>query len=62
MKNAALGQVSETSSRKTTEYILGLITGLAIMFGVWACTSPLTAYSEAPGSTEWNPMYVKIVD
>jgi len=47
---------------KTTEYILGLITGLAIMFGVWACTSPLTAYNEAPGSTEWNPMYVKIVD
>ena len=47
---------------KTTDYILGLITGIAIMFGVWACTNPLTAHNSPPGSTEWNPMYVKIVD
>ena len=48
--------------KKTTDYILGLITGLAIMFGVWAWTSPLAAYNSTPGSSKWNPMYVKIVE
>ena len=28
---------------KTTDYILGMITGIAIMIAAWSCTNPLQA-------------------
>ena len=46
---------------KTTDYILGMITGISIMIAAWSCTSPLNADSFEPG-TILNPLYVKIVE
>ena len=48
---------------KSMDYILGMITGMAVMLAIWGCThTPLEANVTELGSTEWNPMYVKIVD
>ncbi len=48
--------------KKTTEYILGLITGLSIMLAAWACTDPLQANYGDLGANKFNPLYVKIVE
>ena len=48
--------------KKTTEYILGFITGVSIMFAILSCTNPLQATNTELGSSEWNPLYVKIVE
>ena len=53
---------------KTTDYILGFITAIAIMIAIWSCTSPLQAdgtYSSSdsgPSGESWDPIYVKVVD
>ena len=50
---------------KTTDYVLGMITGIAIMIAVWSYTSPLKAdysTSDGPNGTSWDPIYVKVVD
>ena len=48
---------------KSMDYILGMITGAAVMLAIWGCThTPLGAGATELGSSEWNPMYVKIVD
>jgi len=50
---------------KSMDYILGMITGAAVMLAIWGCThTPLGAdsYTTELGSAEWKPMYVKIVD
>ena len=51
---------------KTTDYILGMITGVAIMIALWSCSSPLNAdqssISSTRGDYEWNPLYVKVVE
>tara|TARA_R110002110_G_scaffold147162_3_gene337575 strand:- start:2187 stop:2351 length:165 start_codon:yes stop_codon:yes gene_type:complete len=51
---------------KTTDYILGMITGIAIMIAAYSCTSPLSAdgssISSTRGDYEWNPIYVKVVE
>ena len=55
---------TENTKNKTTDYILGLITGIAIMISIWSCTSPLQAddvYSTR-GDSKYNPLYVKIVE
>ncbi len=46
---------------RTREYIMGIITGLAIAMAFYSCTSPLVADVFEIG-TEFNPMYVKIVE
>ena len=48
---------------KTTDYILGMITGVAIMIAVWSCTSPLNAndYGDR-GQSRYLPLYVTIVE
>jgi len=48
--------------KKTTDYILGFITGVSMMFALWSCTNPLQATINEIGSTQWNPIYVKVVD
>ena len=52
---------------KTTDYILGFITAIAIMIAVWSWTRPLKAdnnYSKSsgPSGERWDPIYVKVVD
>ena len=51
---------------KTTDYILGMITGISIMIALWSCSSPLNAdessMSLTRGDHEWNPLYVKVVN
>ena len=49
---------------KTTDYILGMITGIAIMFALWSCTSPLNADESylSRGDSKYNPLYVKVVE
>ena len=51
---------------KTTDYILGFITGIAICIAVWSCTSPLQAdesySSSSPSGSIIDPIYVKLVD
>ena len=50
---------------KTTDYILGMITGVAIMIALWSCTSPLQAdgeYISTRGDSIYNPLYVKVVE
>tara|TARA_R100000781_G_scaffold364_1_gene561 strand:+ start:4100 stop:4264 length:165 start_codon:yes stop_codon:yes gene_type:complete len=51
---------------KTTDYILGMITGIAIMIALWGCSSPLNANDDSilltRGDHEWNPIYVKVVE
>ena len=48
---------------KTTDYILGMITGIAIMIALWSCSSPLQAdgYGER-GQSRYFPLYVTIVE
>lgn len=54
--------------KKTTSYILGMITGVAIMIAIWALTStPLKAdYIPVQEvrivNNQWDPVYVKIVE
>ena len=47
---------------KTLDYVLGMITGIAIMVAAWSCTSPLNADGFVLGDSKWNPLYVKIVE
>ena len=51
---------------KTTDYILGMITGIAIMIALYSCTSPLQAdesYSaSSPTGGRFDPIYVKVVE
>ena len=48
---------------KSIDYIFGMITGIALMLAVWSCSNTsLNAGASELGSTEWNPMFVKIVD
>ena len=50
---------------KSIDYIFGMITGVALMLALWACTSDVTAAGSDKieiDSSEWNPVYVKIVD
>ena len=51
---------------KTTDYILGIITGMAIMFAAYSYTTPLQAHdiynSNGKGDTRYNPLYVKVVE
>ena len=49
--------------KKTIDYTLGIITGIAIMIAIWSYTTPL--YAEASGGpkgTRWDPIYVKVAD
>ena len=48
---------------KTTDYILGMITGIAIMIAAYSCTSPLNAddYGDR-GQSRYLPLYVTIVE
>jgi len=55
-------QKGEIMKKKTTEYILGIITGISIMFAIWSCTNPLQANYNDLGASPYNPLYVKIVD
>jgi len=43
-------------------FLLGFMSAMLIAMVIVGCTSPLEAGSSELGSTEWNPMYVKIVD
>ena len=43
-------------------FALGYFTALVTIFVVSCSYAPLEAGSSEVGSTEWNPMYVKIVD
>ena len=45
--------------KKSIEYMLGIITGLAIAFAI--SSSRVEAHSSNKGDTAWNPIYVKIV-
>ena len=52
---------------KTTDYILGFITGIAISIAAYSCTtSPLQAdesySSSSPSGSIIDPIYVKLVD
>ena len=50
---------------KSIDYIFGMITGASLMVAFGACTSDVTASSGDKieiDSSEWNPVYVKIVD
>ena len=52
---------------KTTDYILGFITGIAISIAAYSCTtSPLQAdesySSSGPSGGRFDPIYVKIVE
>ena len=48
--------------KKYTWFILGYFTALATIFMASCTISPLEAGGSEIGSTEWNPIYVKIVD
>ena len=49
--------------KKSMDYILGMITGIALMLVVWGYThNSLSAGASELGSTSWNPMFIKIVD
>ena len=50
---------------KSIDYIFGMITGASLMVAFWACTSDVTAAGSDKieiDSSEWNPVYVKVVD
>ena len=43
-------------------FLLGFMTAMFVA-GIISCTTPLEASGSSElGSSEWNPMYVKIVD
>ena len=46
--------------KKSIDYILGIITGLAIAFAI--SSSRVAAHSSNKGDSVWNPIYVKIVE
>ena len=48
---------------KTKDYILGLITGIAIMIAAYSYVSPLQADNDytSRGHSEIYPLYVKVV-
>ena len=46
--------------KKSIDYILGIITGLAIAFAIFS--SKVEAHSSNRGDAVWNPIYVKIVE
>ena len=47
--------------KKSIDYILGIITGLAIAFAI--SSSRVEAHSSSSkGDSVWNPIYVKIVE
>ena len=48
--------------KKTLDYIFGFVTGIAIMIALYSCTNPLQASNTELGSTQWNPLYVKVVN
>ena len=48
--------------KKYIYFILGYLTCLTTIFVVSCTYSPLEAGATEIGSSEWNPMYVKIVD
>ena len=49
--------------KKTIDYVLGMITGIAIMIALWSYTTPLYAeVSGGPKGTRWDPIYVKVAD
>ena len=56
--------MGEKMKNKTTDYILGMITGISIMIAAWSCTSPLQADDDytTRGHSEVYPLYVKVVD
>ena len=43
-------------------FLLGFMSAMLVAMVVVGCTTPLEAGSSELGSTEWNPVYVKIVD
>jgi len=43
-------------------FLLGFMSAMLVAMVVVGCTTPLEAGNGDLGSTEWNPMYVKIVD
>ena len=43
-------------------FLLGFMSAMLVAMVIIGCTTPLEAGSSELGSTEWNPMYVKIVD
>ena len=50
---------------KSIDYIFGMITGASLMVAFWACTTPLDASNGDKieiDSSQWNPVYVKIVE
>ena len=51
---------------KSTDYMIGLITGIVLMLAIYSCThNPVYADdlgSGGPGTSEFNPLYVKIVE
>ena len=48
--------------KKYIYFALGYITAIATILVVSCSYTPLEAGGGEIGSTEWNPMYVKIVD
>ena len=48
--------------RKYIYFALGYFTALVTIFVVSCSYAPLEAGGSEIGSTEWNPLYVKIVD
>ena len=46
--------------KKSIDYILGIITGLAIAFAI--SSSRVEAHSSNKGDSVWNPIYVKVVE
>jgi len=48
--------------KKYIWFFIGYITALATIFMASCSYTPLEAGASELGSTEWNPMYVKIVD
>ena len=48
--------------KKSIDYILGIITGLAIAFAIFSSVERVEAHSSSRGDAVWNPIYVKIVE
>ena len=46
--------------KKSIDYILGIITGLAIAFAI--SSSRVEAHSSSKGDSVWNPIFVKVVE
>ena len=48
--------------KKYVWFFIGYLTALATIFMASCTVAPLEAGSSELGSTEWNPIYVKIVE